>query len=314
MASMTRRALVGLFCCVACTATPRVAPPVVPLPTEVGEPVMLRETTPGGALRVEPDTGVASEPGTWKVIHAVGPLGIAAGGGIRVELPDPWHSGPRNSAIRLQATEPASPYYVSARASRDDVELRTIVEHQEKRRLSKKSRPSLDGRAQRFVYVVRVVVEAGALREGDILTVVYGDTSGGGAGYRASPVTTGPMPILMAVDADGSNRFRLHPARPTLRVLPGKPAEMQFHAPSIAGKGERLRLLVSLVDREGNPTDTAATVRLRTRAGGADLPASVAIPIREQRLHERIEERGRAHLRPGRLDEGLWLFHHRGVR
>ncbi len=242
------------------------------------EPVMVKDIATGGALRVEPDTGVAGERGTWTVLHTVGPEGIHTGGGIRVELPDPWHSGPRNSALRLQATDPAGDYYVKAHASREDVRLATYVEFQEEAELAKNPRPSLDGRFERFVYVVRVVVEAGALREGDVLRVVYGDTRGGSPGYRASSVTTGPMPVLMAVDSDGSSRFRLHAARPTMRVLPGPPVELQFHAPSIVAEGETLGLLVSMVDRESNPADTPASITLRVLSGAADVPDRVTLP------------------------------------
>lgn len=242
------------------------------------EPVMVKEIATGGALRVEPDTGVAGERGTWTVLHTVGPEGIATGGGIRVELPDPWHSGPRNSALRLQATDPSGDYYVASHASREGVRLATYVEYQENAELAKNPRPSLDGRFERFVYVVRVVVEEGELRAGDILRVVYGETGGGSPGYRASSVTTGPMPVMMAVDSDGSSRFKLHAARPTMRVLPGKPVEMQFHAPSIVAEGETLNLLVSLVDGESNPTDVPASISLSVLTGTADLPEHVAIP------------------------------------
>lgn len=251
---------------------------VLPASAQPAEPVMVKDIATGGGLRVEPDTGVAGERGTWTVLHTVGPEGIHTGGGIRVELPDPWHSGPRNSALRLQATDPAGDYYVKAHASREDVRLATYVEFQEETQLAKNPRPSLDGRFERFVYVVRVVVESGALREGDVLRVVYGDTSGGSPGYRASAVTTGPMPVLMAVDSDGSSRFRLHAARPTMRVLSGPPVELQFHAPSIVAEGETFRLLVSMVDRESNPAQTPASVTLRVMSGAADVPDRVTIP------------------------------------
>jgi hypothetical protein len=269
-----RTLVLSMLLLVVTLATFAQEPPAPELPA----PVMTGEQTNSGALRVEPDTGVSGEFGTWTVTCTVGPEGIATGGGIRVQLPDAWHSGARNSANRLQATDPAADHYISAKASRPEVRLRTVVEGQSEDALPKNARASLDGRFERYVYVVRVRVEEGSLQEGDTLAVVYGDTSGGSRGLLASAVSTGPLPVLAAVDARGDSRFRLLESRPAIAALPGKPVELQFHAPSRAAVGETLRLRVAMVDKESNPTQTAARVEIRLDAGSAEIPSGVEIP------------------------------------
>ena len=131
------------------------------------------------SLRVEPTWGIAGHYGTWTVTWEVEPGGLRAGGALRVQLPDTWHAGLRNSANRLQATDPAADHYVSAEAARAGVDLATEVESESPNFLVKASRPGLDGRMERYVHVVRVTVAAGKLEAGDAIRVVYGDTRGG---------------------------------------------------------------------------------------------------------------------------------------
>ena len=80
------------------------------------------------SVRVAPPVGIAGDYGTWTVTYEVGSAGLGRGGSIRVQLPDTWHAGQRNSANRLQATDPRADHYVSARTSRSDVALVTEVE------------------------------------------------------------------------------------------------------------------------------------------------------------------------------------------
>jgi hypothetical protein len=227
-----------------------------------------------GEVRVSPDSSVAGNFGTWTVTYRVGASGIAEGGGVRVQLPDSWHAGDRNSANPLQATDPRRDHYVSARASRGDVKLETVVEGEVDDVLVKNARPSLDGRSERYVWVVRVRVIQGTLRPGDTLSVVYGDTSGGSRGMRAAIIATGPEPVLVAVDARGRGQFELHPDRPTIRSRSGPPAELLVYGPSDAVAGQPSALRLAVVDANANPVpDFEGEVRLEVVQGGAHVPA-----------------------------------------
>jgi hypothetical protein len=225
-----------------------------------------------GVVTVSPDSGVAGNFGTWTVTYRAGAQGIAEGGGVRVELPDTWHAGDRNSANPLQATNPRRDHYVSARSSRDSVRLETIVEGESDDVLVKSARQSLDGRSERYVWVVRVKITQGTLHSGDTLSVVYGDTSAGSRGMRAAVVATPPEPILVAVDTAGTGRFELHAGPPTIRAKSGPPAQLHLYGPSdvVVGRPSELRLAV--VDANANPVaDFEGDVRFQIVQGSVQL-------------------------------------------
>lgn len=207
----------------------------------------------GGVVSVSPEAGVAGHFGTWTVTYRVGTAGIAEGGGVRVQLPDTWHAGDRNSANPLQATNPRGDHYITARSSRSDVRVEAVVEGESGDILVKRARESLDGRAERYVWVVRARVSQGALRPGDTLSVVYGDTSGGSRGMRAAIVATPPEPILVAVDTRGSGQFVLHRGGARIASKAGPAAQLLVYAPSDAVVGRRSELRVALIDANANP-------------------------------------------------------------
>lgn len=232
-----------------------------------------------GAVTISPSSGVAGNFGTWTVTYRVGEKGIARGGGLRVELPDTWHAGDRNSANPLQATNPRGDYYLSARSSRTDVTLDTIVEGESKALLVKDARPSLDGRSERYVFVVRVRVAHGRLDPGDTLSVVYGDTSAGSRGMRAAVISTAPEPILVAVDAAGSDAFTLHSDRPTIQSKGGPPARLLLYGPSDVVAGRQAELRIAVVDANSNPTPFHADVHFEVVHGSARLPEAARLDL-----------------------------------
>ncbi|MBI3118489.1 MAG: DUF3604 domain-containing protein [Candidatus Hydrogenedentes bacterium] len=230
------------------------------------------------SVRVEPSTAISGNLGTWMVVYTVGDGGIAQGGALRVELPDAMHGGPRNSANRLQATEADAPNYVSACCARESVLLLTTVERETGAELVKHPKPSLDGRYERYVFVVRVEVARGGLEAGDTVSVVYGDTSKGSPGYRAGDVISPPLPVLLAVDKDGGGAFRRVEEKATLQIVPGPVAEVLVHAPSRGVAGQTARVLVALLDAHANPATAGGSVRLGLESGAASLPERVEVP------------------------------------
>jgi len=239
-------------------------------------PQVLREKISSGTVTVSPDIGTAGEYGTWTVSYRVGQASILAGGGIRVELPEPWHAGVRNSANRLQTTAPAEPHYVTARCSKPEVGLQTTVEFQSEETLVKGVKPSnLSRRMGYYVFVVRVIVLKGEVHEGDTLSVVYGDQSHGSPGMRAAIIPTQQEPILVAVDTEGSGRFRLHVDTPKLTCHPGLPTEMLMTTRSEAIIGQPAILHLALLDRFGNRASAfTGDVILKVQSGQADIPFS----------------------------------------
>ena len=243
------------------------------------EPAMLSELTNEGSFKVMPESGVSGQYGTWTVTYTVGEGGIRQGGGIRVELPDAWHSGPRVAANRLQATNPSDDFFVSARSSRSDAKLQTIVEGESPYLFVKSIKRSLDGRKGRLVFVVRVRVLQGDLQNGDEIHVIYGDRSQGSRGYRAPLISIGRQSILVAVDSDGTNRFKLHAQRSAkLTSLPDTPVEMLFHVPTDGVIGRPILATLAIVDKWDNPASAGVSIHISVRAGEASVQPSVSLP------------------------------------
>jgi hypothetical protein len=233
--------------------------------------------TAEGSVGIAPGQGVSGEYGTWTVTLTVGEGGIASGGGIRVQLPDAFHSGIRNSANRLQAMEPKSPHYISANCSRVGVKVKAIVESESKKELIKHAKVSLDGRYERYVFVTRAVVEQGALKAGDRISIVYGDRTGGSPGMLAGAIATEPRAVLAAVDANGDGGFKLTESRTTIRTIPGVPVEALCHAPSNATAGNDIEALVVLLDKQFNAALVGETFDISVLTGKANHPKSVAV-------------------------------------
>src|SRR5262245_36790586 len=194
------------------------------------KPEVLPETIRTGHIQVNPDSGVAGEYGTWTVTFIAGEI-IKEGGGIRVQLPEAWHAGLRNSANRLQATAPTEPNYVSARCSNSNVVLQTTVEFENPAVLVKTVKPSnMTQRMGYYVFIVRVVVLKGELHQGEVLSVIYGDQSRGSKGMRAAIITSPPEPVLVAADTEGRGQFRLHGDSPQLTAQAGMATELLLNA------------------------------------------------------------------------------------
>ncbi len=239
-------------------------------------------------VRVEPAFGVVGDFGTWTVTYEVGAGGVQTGGSIRVQLPDTWHASERNSANRLQATDPSDDHYVSAHASRPSVSLRTEVEGESPNFLVKRDRRSIDRRQERYVFVVRVTLEGGTLSAGDTISVVYGDTSGGSRGMRAAIVNTTPEPILVAVDRDGTGDHELLAELPTIVSKSSIARDLLIAGPSSLVVGEPAALHVAVVDAYANPvTSFRDDVSLRVVQGDVDLPATAQLT--EGRGHATVE-------------------------
>ena len=235
------------------------------------------EYSHGNAL-VYPGEAIAGEYGTWVVRYGVREQAIAQGGGIRVQLPDAMHAGSRNSANRLQSSDPKGDHYVSARCSAAGVRVEARVEGERENWLIKHAKPSLDGRLERYVFVVRVIVREGEVPPGEYIEVVYGDDAAGSVGYRAGTVSTGPLPIQIAVDDAGDGVFQALYEQPSIEIKPGAAAHLQLHLPSQVVQGEQAVARVSLVDENANPIDHAARVDLRVRTGDIEMPGFVELP------------------------------------
>ncbi len=189
---------------------------------------------------VSPSQGTAGAYGTWVVRCMVAAGALGPGDGIAVALPNTWHAWLRNSAKGVHSLDPASPNYVSARASRDDVDVRCVVPDGSTDEYEKSTREALAGPPNRCAYHTEVTLTRGTLRAGDWIDVTYGDTGGGSPGFTAALHPNGPEPVRVAVRlaADGGD-YALLPEEesPLLVTKAAEPVEVVAYAPSHARVG-----------------------------------------------------------------------------
>ena len=230
---------------------------------------------------VAPDRGVAGHFGTWTVSCILGAEGMERGGFIRVQLPDAWHAGERNSAWRLQATNPAHDHFISAHASRTNAALETEVEDESSDWLVKGFRQGLDGRSERYVFVVRVQLISGRLFEGDTLHVVYGDQSGGSRGMRAGVIHTAKERVLMELSRNGVVSAIPIPNTPELHIQSGVGQKIWLHGRSDVVVKDTSYLHLAVLDEHFNPvSEFEGELELTLITGNArfDIPGTVSMP------------------------------------
>ncbi|MBI1390994.1 MAG: DUF3604 domain-containing protein [bacterium] len=235
---------------------------------------------PFAQASITPDYGVAGEYGSW-TLHLRLNETLDTGGVLRAEFPDVWFSGPRNSANRLQSTDPKGDFYVSADCSNSGVEIKAEIESETDQWLVKHSKNSLDCRSERYVFVIRVTLTRGQAAAGDEIRVVLGDRSHGSAGYRAGVVSTEPLPVQIAADLAGDGSFQRLPDPPKIEIRPGAAVDMLLVLPSQAVAGQSSQGLLSVIDKEANAVAHEVVADLSLLTGEADIPKEVRIPPRQ---------------------------------
>ena len=230
---------------------------------------------------VTPSVGTAGEYGTWIVRCTVEDGQLRPGDSLAVALPNTWHAWLRNSAKGVHSIDPASPNYVSAKTSREDVEVRCIVPDGSTDEFEKATRDALAGPPNRCAYHTEITLTQGVLQAGDWIDVTYGDTSGGSPGFTAALHPNGPEPVHIAVNsADTGSENSLLPVEecPLLVATAAEPVDMAAYAPSQARVGSEAACHVVALDAWQNPaTGAQMAFKVAVAAGHAEHPEFVAL-------------------------------------
>lgn len=194
--------------------------------------------------------------GTWTIVYHVGRYGVDDGGTIVLSrrFASDW--------AKPQTEAPDAAHYASA-ATSGGASLRI--------RWDPKSnvRPWQQGLA--------IDVFDSYLAEGDTVTIVLGDRSGGGPGTRAQTFCERRFRLRLFVDCFGSNRFVEAADTPVFSIVPGKPARLCIHGATEQAPGESSWMQVKLEDVWGNPCrDVEEEISLSAEGGVcAGLPEAV---------------------------------------
>jgi hypothetical protein len=129
-----------------------------------------------------------------------------------------------------------------------------------------------------FANTLLIRVGRGYLREGDTLTVRFGDRRKGSPGFRLQTNVEANVQLRTSVDAFATYEFCELPVQPAFDLLPGPAVSWKAILPSLALVEEPFRLGIVAEDKWGNPTadaeqnfDLASSHRLR------GLPARIEI-------------------------------------
>ena len=225
---------------------------------------------PGGAA----ESVQASSLGRWVIRFEAGPLGVAEGGTVFLQVSPFWGwSTP-------QAESPAAPGFTEVRGP-DGVELDVRTLDQQ---------------------LLGVTLRTGRLDAGDRLTFVYG---AGPVGARADRFAERGERFWVAVDGDGDGVRGLLSEMPRVDVTAGPPARLVALLPSTRHPGESARLTLAVVDARGDAwTDFVGTLTLAAEPPGlVDVPAEVVF---------RSKDRGVRHLDLPVVDSGVVRIRVRG--
>jgi hypothetical protein len=129
-----------------------------------------------------------------------------------------------------------------------------------------------------YVNTLLIRVGRGYLRQGDTLTIRFGDKRQGSPGWRLQTNVEKNVELRTSVDAFATYEFCELPAQPSFDLVPGPAATWKAILPSLAVMGEPFRLALVAEDMWGNPTDKAdQTLALKASLPLRGLPASVTV-------------------------------------
>jgi hypothetical protein len=162
---------------------------------------------------------------------------------------------------RPQFDHPAAPNYVTVEASNGAV---LHIEYDMKRNIRPWDKTL-------YIKVVR-----GFLREGDQISVRFGDRREGSPGMRIQTFCEQTFEFRVLVDAIATYHYVELPEQPVIAIIPGPPVLYKAILPTLRQQNELFRLCIKGEDRWGNPSNQCdASFKLRSSLTVNALPASI---------------------------------------
>lgn len=196
--------------------------------------------------------------------YVAGSLGLDENGGIRISFRRV------SDFAALQFDDPRADNYVTAHTRPG---LRLSLDFQRK------------GNVRPFQKTLFIHVQDGSLAEGEEITVVFGDRSGGSRGWRIQTFVEEPFPFRVEADPFGTHDYVVMLDQPGFDICPGAPHRYQPNVPSQARTGEPFLLRVKCEDVWGNPRrELSDRPRLAfVREGDESRPMPVTVLPRHER-------------------------------
>jgi len=198
----------------------------------------VKDADPGaiGALTVAPAGPLAAGSlATIEQTYTIGTLPMVEGGAVLVArqlTPD---------QSRIQHADPAAEGYVTIRSSNADARWEPI----------EVPLAGMHGGFRGAEPIPAFRLSGTALEEGDTVTVVYGDTSGGSPGFRLQSFSTDSLLLPLYLDLEGRGAF-FTPRWPPIAIEGGAVEAVSVVAPSVVAPNEPFALRVRSEDRFWN--------------------------------------------------------------
>ena len=192
---------------------------------------------------------------TFRLIYTVGKFGLDDTGGLKVVQRF------TNDGGRLQTSDPTAMNYVTATASNGtalDIDVERL------------------GHQRPWDRSLCITLIKGHMREGDTITITFGDTSQGGPGLRMQTFCESAHEFRVLVDACATRHYMPLEDRPSVMVLPERPHTWRAILPSLRAPGAQFSLGLRADDMWGNPSDLIeGTYRLTAEGPIEGLPETV---------------------------------------
>jgi len=194
---------------------------------------------------------------TFRITYTAGRFGIDDQGSVRFLFRFASDAG------RPQFERPNAPNFCSVTASNG---TRLVPEYHPR------------GSFRPWFKAIRVNVMRDALREGDSLTLVLGDRSGGSAGWRVSTMREPRFEVRVQADPFGTVVYGDVAGEATVDLVPGQPHRYVLAAPTHRGVDRPFDVCLRADDRCGNPVAALhGHVHLEADGPMQGLPARVAL-------------------------------------
>ncbi|MDA7945936.1 MAG: DUF3604 domain-containing protein [Hyphomicrobiaceae bacterium] len=122
-----------------------------------------------------------------------------------------------------------------------------------------------------------IKVVNGFMKEGDTITIVFGEQSGGSPGMRLQTFCEDTYEFRVLVDAIATYTYVPIPEQPTINIVPGPPETWRAVLPTTHPADKPFRLSLKGEDRWGNPSNqVSANLHLNATPAIAGLPETVS--------------------------------------
>ncbi|MFT5112200.1 MAG: hypothetical protein ACI8P9_001524 [Parasphingorhabdus sp.] len=228
--------------------------------TQPGEDPVLyghAELSPQGAFE-------ARSVQTFRLTYTVGRYGIDDTGSIRIVFRFMGDQGD------LQTSDPSGYNFVSATTNTDS---RLALSY------------SKTGHQRPWFRSLTVRLHGGYLSEGDIITIVFGDTSKGSPGMKMQSFSEAGFEFKVLADVCAVGHYIPLVDNPHISIVPGEVYSWKAVVPSLRKPGELFRLGLKAEDKWGNPTPLAEqNLRFECSLPVYGLTDSYSYPLGEKSL------------------------------